>query len=355
MIINIKKMPYKRAYKPCAPGKERNPLTNRCRKPPTRKPSTRKPPTRKPPTRKPSTQIRNPQIWCELTQTDVRRMIVFFGMSRDLRISDIPTPNNPNKLCDTFKKMFKAPCIKNWEIVKYIGSGLHGQVYSCNHRDGRTGVVKIQYGKSPDIAQELLMQKKFQKIGAAPKILDYCSFSPNVVMGNHWKQIAEAIGENVRFSDYSRSNKIHLIFMEAVDGVYTPWLAERRDQKILRSFIVAFIVLVNTLKKNNLSHFDLHPSNLGYRYIDDNKLKVELVPIDFGLASSQTSQTSQTNTELEILKFLKSLSRKYINIHPENIKYLVDTTRRVASGIYKILIPKSQSQMESRYLRLNQK
>ena len=277
-------------------------------------------------------------------------MIVFFGMSRDLQISDIPTPKQPNKLCETFKKMFKAPCIKNWNILSYVASGLHAQVYSCKHDDGRVGVVKIQYGKSIHIQQELTNQEKFYKIGAAPKILDYCSFSPKVVMGNNWQKIAEAIGEKVRFTDYCRSNKIHLIFMESLDGVFTSWLAAKRDQTFLRSFIVAFLVLLNNLKKNNLSHFDLHPSNLGYRYLDNNKTRVELVPIDFGLA---TSCPRRADTEIEILKFVKSLHKKYIDLHPDNVSYLVDTIRKVAKNSYKIVIPTSQTLMESRYNSLS--
>lgn len=287
------------------------------------------------------------KIWCNLTQTDVRRMIVFFGMSRDLRISDIPTHQEPNKLCSTFKKMFKAPCIKNWDILKYVGSGLYGQVYSCKHADGRLGVVKIQYGDTRKICSEIKLQKKFHKKKFAPKIYDYCSFSPKNVMGNHLEQIAKEIGEDVKFSDYSGSNRIHLIFMEPVDGVLTSWLSEKKDEKFMKSFVIAFVVLLNNLKRSNLTHSDLHPSNLGYRYLDSNKVKVELVPIDFGLARSGTA-----NMELEILKFIRTIHPKYMRIHPENRKYLFDTMRRVSQHLYNIEIPKCQKEIEKKYYTL---
>ena len=326
-------MTRKRVYKKCAPGKKRNPATNRCKKVTSGVHAKKS---------------ANETLFCDLSQTDVRRMIVFFGMSRDLNMSDIPTPAEPNKLCKTFKKMFKsASCIKNWEIVKYIDSGAHGQVYSCRHADGRRGVVKIQYGDSQKVADEIRIQKLFHKKNSAPEIFDHCSFSPKVVMGKHWEKIAREIGEDVEFSDSTGSRRIHLIFMEKIDGVLTSWLKQKQDKKFMKAFLVAFVVLLNTLRKNKLTHSDLHQSNLGYKYLDSKKLRVELVPIDFGLAMSNTA-----NTELEILKFLRTIHFKFINIHPDNHRYLFNSMRRIASKVYNIHIPTSQTEIEERYMNL---
>lgn len=79
-----------RRLQPFKPGKERNPKTNRCRKPlpPCKKGSMRNPKANR---GKKIPKGPDGEVWCDLSQLEARRLILRVGLGRDLVPGDLPT------------------------------------------------------------------------------------------------------------------------------------------------------------------------------------------------------------------------------------------------------------------------
>lgn len=96
---------------------------------------------------------------------------------------DLPTAQNPNKLCDTLTSMLKISCTKGWKVTKFVAAGAYGHVFRAVKNDGTKAVMKVQVGSAKEIKHEVSTQKHFHRKGLAPKILGYCSFKPKSKLG----------------------------------------------------------------------------------------------------------------------------------------------------------------------------
>ncbi|CAM9384399.1 unnamed protein product, partial [Laminaria digitata] len=103
--------------------------------------------------------------------------------------------------------------------------------------------------------------------------------------------------------------------MESIDGTLAAWLEKRRSKHFLDMFIVAFALTLKKFKEYSFIHGDFHIENIGYTFV--SKTSVKLVPIDFGRFSNKKALT-----ELDILKFLKTLHPRFFPVDEFNTVYL---------------------------------
>lgn len=260
-----------RRLKPCKPGKERNPRTNRCRKPlpPCPAGSMRNPKTNrcKKIPKGPSTKV-----WCNVSQLQARRLILRVGLGRDLVPADFATARKPNNLCRTLTKMLRSSCTKGWEVSKFVAAGGDGDVFRVK-ADGTNAVMKVQIGSAQQINREIKTQKHFANKGLAPKILAHCSFKPKnrLNLADHKRMNKLVKDTDVPFPGGSL---VHLVIME-IDGVVGNWLRRLKSKEQLAQLTLEIFELIKAFKQHKLTHGDLHLDNIGYVYTDSSKKYME--------------------------------------------------------------------------------
>lgn len=330
-----------RAMKPCKPGYERNPETNRCRK----KRTTARAQKKHKPKPKPKAVLKrtrgktgtNTTVWCELSQLQARRLILTVGLGRDLVVRDLPTAKNPNKLCDTLTDMLKTSCTKGWKVIKFIAAGSYGHVYRAVKKDGTKAVMKVQVGSAKEIKHEVSTQRHFHRKGLAPKILGFCSFKPKTTLGRSaHKRLNALVGDDDMgdVAPHAKGHEVHIIIMEEIAGVVGDWLHLPKSKEQLGQLTLDIFDLVASMQKHKLTHADLHLWNLGYVYTDASKKYFELMPIDFG-----RSVVGEANPELELGAILRIL-RSHFHQKGGDSKPAPEFNRRVIANLIRALSPK---------------
>lgn len=300
--------------KPCKPGEERNPLTNRCRK-------MDKAILNKRIKMETIERIKTP-TWCNITQMEARRLILKVGLGRDLVIADLPTAQNPNKLCSTLTNMLDASCTNGWKVTKFISAGAFGHVFRVVKHDGKKAVMKVQVGPKDAIITEVLLQKVFHLKGLAPKVLTCCSFEPTTRLTKTEHQRLNALVHSEReVPVHAEGHSVHIIIMEEIAGVVGDWLGKLKSKEQMGQFVRRVFDLMDAFREHKITHADLHLSNLGYVYTDASKKHIKLMPIDFGRSS-----LGKAHTKLELGALLRGLRKGSL------AKPIPDYNRRVMAN-----------------------
>jgi hypothetical protein len=345
-----------RRLKPCKPGQERNPKTNRCRKalPPCPAGSMRNPKTNrcKKIPRGPSAKV-----WCDVSQLEARRLILRVGLGRDLVPGDLSTARKPNRLCDTLTKMLRSSCTKGWKVTKFVAAGGEGHIFRAVRNDGTEAVMKVQIGSAKAIRHEVKTQKHFHSKGLAPKILAHCSFKPKNRLGlQEHNRLNELVHDStVPFRTEGSGpdgNLVHIVIMEEVADVIGNWLRRPKSKEQLGQLTLEIIKLITSFRDHKLTHGDLHLDNIGYVYTDASKRYMKLLPIDFGRSYVGKAHTSlEIGALMRILRKVYQLKKDHRHPVPDyNRRVMMNLVRKLARTKFGITLRKSLSEVEERYL-----
>jgi len=263
----------------------------------------------------------NPKIMCNLTHKQFLTAVKKMGSSqRKIDINkDLPTSKHPNMLCDNFKEMIDASCVKGWDITGYLGEGVYGTTYSATRkRDGKEGVVKVQTGNS-GVRREIESQKVLHAKGLAPEIFEYCSYKPK---------------KNMKME--RGHTHVFVVFMGKVDGIVESWLDRPKiSEESIRMLAKAIFVTLGKFQREGVTHGDFHIGNIGYVFTDSTKTKVVVAPIDFGITT-----TKKAHTRFELLQLSRTLSPVYSDSkHKYSLALLDKHIRQLSTSIYNYNLP----------------
>ena len=334
----------KTVVKRCPNGSRRSKSTQKCEK----KKDVVARPHKKVPVKNAETRVKpivQPKIWCTLTQQELREAILHMGLGRDITMKDIPTPSDPNRLCKSLGEILSAACTKGWEITGYLGKGANGTVFDVvRKKDGRKGVVKLQYKDPHTIKEEVSEQRKLHKRGLAPELIEYCSFKPRSMDTKAERDLRRAIHTSTRAP---RGHRVYLLFMDKLDGTVEDWLNRSPvSSKSMGALGRAIFDLIQRLRMEGFTHGDFHIGNLGYVFTDPSRTRVRIVPIDFGLTS-----TKRAFTYLEIIQLVRTSHPVYNARMPrDTLAQFIDVVRKLAKERHSYIIPKRQSTVESQFM-----
>lgn len=252
-----------------------------------------------------------PKVWCDLSSTEARRLILKVGLGRDIGDQDMPTASKPNKLCQTLSDLLDCSCMRGWTVTKFISAGASGHVFRVVHKNGTKAAAKVQIGDTRRLQKELKAQRAFQRKGLAPKIIRYCSFKPKprLSLREHDRLNDLLPGRSVPFQTEDESptgNLVHIIIMEEIDGVLGSWLRRDKSEKQLKETADQIVALMKAFQKHKLTHGDFHLNNIGFVYTNASKTKMKLMPIDFG-----RSHVGAAYTGIEIGSLMRTLDSKF--------------------------------------------
>jgi len=292
-------------------------------------------------------------IWCNLNQVDIRRTIHKMGLSRDITINDIPTHENPNKLCDSFKDII-GTCLKGWRITSKLGEGAFGIIYGVIRKsDNLEGVMKIQHMDPKEIELEINSQRHFHKFKLAPKIIETCIFKPDKMPKKIQDLLKKSLDLNKKEmkEKIPQNHKVYLIFMGKVDGVVEDFVSRVPEtKKGIEPIVNAIVDVVKKLKKANISHGDFHFGNMGFKYIDSSKKFIKMVPIDFGWAN-----ITKSSTKIELLKPAETIGPEYFDDNDPKkpskdfVKIFRELLQEKSESVFKIKIPKTDKALSKAY------
>ena len=330
----------------CPRGSRKDPLTGECVSNKTVKTKTKVVKSKKTvrvPEPLPSTSnVEQKPVWCMLDQTTVRKAILDMGLPRDITMNDIPTPENPNRLCEAFGDII-GKCVKGWKIVRLIASGATGTVFeTINEKDNSKGVMKMQYENPEDMKREIDIQRRFHKLKLSPKLHGYCSFKPSkmpVALKNALKDTIFYKGKP------PTGHKIFLLFMDSVDGTVMDWfMSGKKNKGSISRLVSAVIDTVDRLKKAKVVHGDFHLDNMGYVYTDSSKSSIRILPIDFGWSSR-----GRAFTEFELILILETSQVEYRDLFGNNASVFSETLIKAAKSKFGIVLPSSTSEIHKKY------
>ena len=281
-------------------------------------------------------RFNNPKVLCTFSHGEFLAAVKKMGSSQrkiDLK-KDLPTSEKPNMLCDNFKEMLDASCVKGWDITGYIGQGAYGTTYGARRKsDGKEGVVKVQTGNS-SVLDEIKSQKILHSKKLAPEVFDFCSYKPksNMVMERG-------------------HDKVYIIFMGLVDGVVEDWLNRSNiSPESIKMLAQSIFNTLSKLRREGFTHGDFHIGNLGYVYTDSTRKSVTVAPIDFGYTS-----TEKAFTKFEIMQLVRTLDPSFYKTKNKSpLRALAKEVRRMAMKIYKYKVP-SDSVIDKEHEKFHRK
>lgn len=290
--------------------------------------------------------VDQPKIWCTLTQQQLRETILRMGLGKDISMKDIPTPKDPNRLCKSLGEILSAACAKGWQVTGYLGRGANGTVFDVvRKKDGRKGVVKLQYKDPHTIKEEVSEQRKLHKKGLAPELIEYCSFKPRSIGSKSERDLRNAVRSSTRAP---RGHRVYLLFMDKLDGTVEDWLNRSPvSPRSMGALGRAVFDLIQRLREEGFTHGDFHIGNLGYVFTDSSKTKVRIMPIDFGWTS-----TKRAFTYLEVIQLVRTSHPMYNAGMPrDTLAQFVAVVRKLAEKVYAYKLPMGQSSIESHFMK----
>ena len=347
----------KKQVKPCLPGKERDPLTNRCKNvkkaPKTKKVKETKPPrvvkSQKVPRRLKGPdgpmlpQIKLPDAnanlpshlpslsnpitsyipldipmgkaddsddSCMLTKTDFKELRPIFGVMKN---------EEGQEHCAYLNSFFQSKCFPDGiKIVSLVSIGADGYIFETRDKNKKRGILKLTtriFQRRPDFAgdvpttrHEIKMGKDFYRMGLGPKI--------------HWQCAFYRKG----------ATPADVYHMERVDGTLGSYIrAEKRSPEILQILVKQIFQLVKRLEKYGYTHGDFHPGNIVYK-LYRNGVPNRLMILD----GNRTIQNSSPKADISLFSWhiLRGVREK--NLDRETADILLGFIQKEAEDIYGI-------------------
>jgi hypothetical protein len=180
----------------------------------------------------------------------------------------------------------KAACTKDYQFHRFVGNGEFGLASTIIDAQGKEWVLKIQrVRKDGSFKLEINTMKRFSSIGIGVTVKSYCY----VKLGK-------------------KRHMCGLIVMEKIDGTLIRLLDAPQSKETLDSIGEQLVSFVSIMDRENISHNDLHFSNIGYVLTSDNHGNdiVTLKLIDFGWGSYVRSFT-----DVSILNIGRAIFKGY--------------------------------------------
>ena len=221
-----------------------------------------------------------------------------FSKQRELqRESKTKIENHFKKKMNTL--YFYNKLNEKYDLMKILGEGTYGFVLRVlDRKDNLQKVIKVQIIDTSlkialsELRRELLMHKKFEKLGMAPRLF----------------------GSYI-YSNENNSKYVSVIEMEEIDDNLDELLSKKRSDNQLDVILSQLYNILKVKKSQKIVHGDLHFGNIGFKKDKNGKIKLYL--IDFGFACCLNSDI--TYDAPEVVQIFKSLYK----IDPYNEKYLV--------------------------------
>ena len=177
------------------------------------------------------------------------------------------------------KNVTKLPSgtdIKTYIDFKYkenrlIGEGQYGSVYIFKTPTGEDRVVKLSLLPNSytffNSLREIFIQEIFYRMNLSPKI-----YSTEMI---------------INYTFFNIPEQHILIEMEKIDGNVEDLLNSREfAPDVIENIMKEILTMVSIYQQNNYIHGDLHWQNIGYKYVEKNKIRLYL--IDYGLSCCVT-------------------------------------------------------------------
>ena len=185
-----------------------------------------------------------------------------------------------------YEEKYYNNLIKKYTFIKLVGKGTYGSAFLVINNKNERAIVKIQKIQRVDFLREVVMHKRLDRLGLAPKFY----------------------GADIWYN-------CGIIEMEEMDGILYNFLLEKRDDKTLDNILSQLKSLLIKKNKEGIIHGDLHTGNIAYKYQKDGELKVYM--IDFGFSCCMF--TKQKYDIMEIYQLYGSL---FYSMNSYNKKYL---------------------------------
>lgn len=248
--------------------------------------------------------------FCDIPVEVLTNVAWIFGVQKEMM--DIAMNYTRSTFCDILSLMLPVPCMREWKITHYLGSGTEGFVFGCRSRRGsNTGALKIQPMKDKNATRrQIQVYKKFAALGLSPKIHSHCT--------------KVKTGSTVLFLNVDR-----------IDTTLKQWLMKRRSPKMIDLLVRRLFDVLRVMRENGLTHGDFHVSNIGFVFKRDSSPgKIQI--IDHGDAT-----TKGALTETDLVQFMRTVMIWRNELHGETSKYLQRRFRAEALRQYGVRLSQS--------------
>ncbi len=182
-------------------------------------------------------------------------------------------------------------------IIKVLGQGDFSIVYEVKWEERKDGVYALKVVRNNCESIKVFEDIFYNEIEIMKKMGD---MSPNVY---YYDMVKNNIGEY-----------IGLILMDKIDGTIINKnnivngnidnIFKRLNKKDVDNFFELLLENIVKMNKMKIYHLDLHPLNIGYKYINNSDHKIIPIIIDFGLATI-VNDLSYMDKHIDINDFKK--------------------------------------------------
>lgn len=263
--------------------------------------------------------------YCNMTH----RNIIGLGHTMGITYQLEKAVDNRGKksLCEVLNDFFPVRCLKGWRITNFLGAGSFGYVFSTRNSKNERGALKIVRDEANfSVDKEIVMQKKYHKLGLSPGIIDHCSYLPK------------------------GGDRIHFIIMERIDGVIDDFLQKKSHHKLLETLMDRLFQIIKKMHVNKITHGDFHSENIGFLYRrGDNPGTIQV--IDHGMSTDKGS-----SPELELVQFMRTIEPRYSpKMNSDNRKFIKTRAHYMAKKMFNITLPKTLAGLENKFVTLRRK
>ena len=259
--------------------------------------------------------------FCDIPAGVLTKVAWIFGVENEMM--DIAMNYTRSTFCDILSLMLPVPCMREWKITHYLGSGTEGFVFGCRSKKGcKTGALKIQPMTDKNATRrQIQVHKKFAALGLSPKIHSHCT---KVKMGS----------------------SVLFLNMDRIDTTLKQWLMRRRSTKMIDLLVERLFDILRVMRENGVTHGDFHTSNIGFVFKRDSSPgKIQI--IDHGDAT-----TKGALTEVDLVQFARTVMIWRDELHGETSRYLLRRFYEEALRQYDVRLSRSLAVLAKRYLYL---
>ena len=159
--------------------------------------------------------------------------------------------------CEYVKKLFPPTFVNRIGMI--LGTGAFGTVFSNIEKTGQITAIKIESYNPLLLKKELRISDKLYKLGVSAQLMEHTTFK-------------------IKDSGFRSHN---FLKMEKVDGILSGMMIHKDwDDDEIYELVLRLFEMIKIMSDNNISHGDMHFSNIGYMI--DVSGSIELKLIDLG-------------------------------------------------------------------------